>query len=344
MNQRDELARRYRQRLALYPLAYRREHEEEMLAVLLDGARPEQEFPRLAESADLIWGALRMRLRLGQVYRGNIGSDALAAFSLLAPLLLAGPVLATLMLHLVHGPPAPDALFRARFPAVAHRFYARDLAARGVVLAAEGQLAVAVAVVLRRRRLALAVIAGVLAVWLFDARYGFSPSGVFSVIFLTCYGLEATALIGSPGPRRGLQLLSRKAGAVLIAAAAALTVTWTLTMSLAYGGTFISGTAAELNGLAVLAVVLLATAVFLFSQLGRYVVVLFAAMFCPYVLFLGQVVGEVPVMTRGQALAVLCAPPVVAVGAVLAVAVRHRNRRSPGHPDSTTTIKGTRPT
>ena len=118
MNQQEELARRYRQRLALYPRAYRREHEEEMLSVLLDGARPGQEFPRVVESLDLISGALRMRLRLLQPYGGNIGSDALAAFSLLAPLLLLGPVLATLMLHLVHGPAAPDTALRARYPAL----------------------------------------------------------------------------------------------------------------------------------------------------------------------------------------------------------------------------------
>jgi hypothetical protein len=70
----SELARRYRWWLALYPWDYRRDHEEEMLAVLLEGARPGQEFPRVVESLDLIWGALRMRLRLGQRYPGNIGS------------------------------------------------------------------------------------------------------------------------------------------------------------------------------------------------------------------------------------------------------------------------------
>ena len=231
MNQQEELARRYRQRLALYPRAYRREHEEEMLSVLLDGARPGREFPRVVESLDLISGALRMRLRLLQPYGGNIGSDALAAFSLLAPLLLLGPVLATLMLHLVHGPAAPDTALRARYPALALIRHARDLAAHGVNLAAEGQLAVAIAVVLRLRRLALAVIALVLALWIFDARYGFSPGGVFTYFFLTCYGLEAAALIASPGPRRGMQLLSWKSGAVLAAAAAALTVTWTVTIA-----------------------------------------------------------------------------------------------------------------
>jgi hypothetical protein len=34
-------------------------------------------------------------------------------------------------------------------------------------------------------------------------------------------------------------------------------------------------------------------------------------------------------MTQAQALVVLCAPPVVAVSAIVAVAYRHRNRRVP---------------
>ena len=91
MTAQSQLERRYRQRLAWYPRAYRRDHEEEMLAVLLDGARPGQEFPRLAETANLLWGAVRMRLQLGQRYPGNPSNDALALFSLIAPLLLVGP-------------------------------------------------------------------------------------------------------------------------------------------------------------------------------------------------------------------------------------------------------------
>jgi hypothetical protein len=258
-----------------------------------------------------------------------MGIDALAAFSLLAPLLLLGPVLATLMLHLVHGPPLPDPSFRARFPVLAQIDYAQIATARGVNLAAGGQLAVALAAVLGLRRMALAVIAVVLALWILGARYGFSAGDEFSGIFLSCYGLEATALIVSPGPRRGLQLLSWKSAAVLAAAAAVLTVTWTLTMRLAYGHSFTSGGDAEVNGLAVLTLVMLAAGVGLFSQLGRYVVVLFAAMFGPYVLYLGWATGVVYIPTQTQVLAFAYVPPVLASGAIVAVALRHRNRRVP---------------
>jgi hypothetical protein len=57
------LERGYRRLLACYPASFRRESEDEILAVLLDTARDSQRRVGLAESADLIRGALRMRLR-----------------------------------------------------------------------------------------------------------------------------------------------------------------------------------------------------------------------------------------------------------------------------------------
>jgi hypothetical protein len=206
-----------------------------MLAVLLEGARPGQEFPRVAESADLIRGALRVRLRLGQPYPGNVGSDALAVFSVLAPLLLVGPAAMTLALHLVQAGPPPELRFRTTLPLLFQRYDARVAGANVLNLAIAGQLAVAIAVVLRLKRLALAAIAVVLAWWIFAAGYGVQPGNMFQALFLTCYLLEAISLIASPGPRRGLKLLTWRSGAALAAAAAALTVTWTLTMRLALG-------------------------------------------------------------------------------------------------------------
>jgi len=197
MNGQAELARRYRQRLALYPRAYRRDHEEEMLAVLLEGARPGQEFPRIAESADLIWGALRMRLRLGYPFRGNVGSDALAVFSLVAPLLRGRPCLVDL---------------RCRLWRPARR--------------------------------------------------------LVQGLFLTCYLLEAAALIVSPGPRRGLELLTWKSAAALAPAAAALTITWTLTMRLMFGSAFTSSGDAQGNAVAVVAIITFAAGTVLFSSSG----------------------------------------------------------------------------
>jgi hypothetical protein len=57
------LERRYRRLLACYPKAYRREREMEMLGVLMDTAREGQRRPTLAESADLLRGAVWAALR-----------------------------------------------------------------------------------------------------------------------------------------------------------------------------------------------------------------------------------------------------------------------------------------
>ena len=59
-----DLERRYSRLLAWYPAAYRREHEAEMLGVLMASACDGQQRVGLADAADLIRGALTMRLRV----------------------------------------------------------------------------------------------------------------------------------------------------------------------------------------------------------------------------------------------------------------------------------------
>jgi hypothetical protein len=63
MNTTASLERGYRRLLATYPRAFRRENEEEILAVLLATADEDQRRPGLAVSADLIRSGLLMRLR-----------------------------------------------------------------------------------------------------------------------------------------------------------------------------------------------------------------------------------------------------------------------------------------
>ncbi len=63
MSDSAELERRYLRLLACYPRAYRHDSEQEMLGVLMDSARDGQRRPGLAESADLVRGAVSMRLR-----------------------------------------------------------------------------------------------------------------------------------------------------------------------------------------------------------------------------------------------------------------------------------------
>jgi hypothetical protein len=57
------LERGYRRLLAFYPGAFRRENEEEILAVLMACAQDGQTRPSLEASIDLLKGAARMRLR-----------------------------------------------------------------------------------------------------------------------------------------------------------------------------------------------------------------------------------------------------------------------------------------
>jgi hypothetical protein len=57
------LERRYRRLLNCFPARYRREHEQEILSVLMIGAEDGQRWPRLAEAADLLRSATSMRLR-----------------------------------------------------------------------------------------------------------------------------------------------------------------------------------------------------------------------------------------------------------------------------------------
>lgn len=61
------LERRYRRLLALYPKAFRREHGQELLSVLLAGASDGQRWPSPAEASDLVRHATLMRVRYTRV-------------------------------------------------------------------------------------------------------------------------------------------------------------------------------------------------------------------------------------------------------------------------------------
>ena len=64
-----QLERGYRRLVGLYPRSFRRESTEEIIAVLLATAREDQRRPSLMEAADLLRGALRMRLGLASCPR-----------------------------------------------------------------------------------------------------------------------------------------------------------------------------------------------------------------------------------------------------------------------------------
>jgi hypothetical protein len=57
-----DLRRSYRRLIALYPRSFRREHEEELVSVLMAGASEGQRHPRAGEIADLLVNALLAHL------------------------------------------------------------------------------------------------------------------------------------------------------------------------------------------------------------------------------------------------------------------------------------------
>ncbi len=108
MKEPTSLAERYRRLLAWYPRDHRERHGEEMLSVLLAGAR-ERTRPSRRETADLLRGALRLHLRRVVGADGGIDHrDVLAIVSLLGPVVLlagAAPVVDWLAGYLRSGSP-----------------------------------------------------------------------------------------------------------------------------------------------------------------------------------------------------------------------------------------------
>jgi hypothetical protein len=63
MTDHSPLERRYRRWLALYPKSFRAEREDEMVAVLIESADPDQNRPHAREAANLATHGLRRRAR-----------------------------------------------------------------------------------------------------------------------------------------------------------------------------------------------------------------------------------------------------------------------------------------
>jgi hypothetical protein len=75
----------YRRLLRWYPASYRGRHEEEILGVLMAAAQPGQRRPGARDSLDLLWSALKIRIRM--TLRGADSQPWAAALALVAVLL-----------------------------------------------------------------------------------------------------------------------------------------------------------------------------------------------------------------------------------------------------------------
>ena len=332
----------YRRLLAWYPGRFRSEQGEEMLAVLMAGAQPGQQRPGLWESMDVLRSAGGMRLRsVPAALRNQEWADALALFSVAAPLfLLAADVLEVVVPYRVP--------VTARLP-----FLLRGFGGTPVIgglsllripffdIAAGCQVIIAALVLLGLRWLAVAAIgvsAGYLAVasqWI-----DWIPRPL-QLLTAAGYILTAAALLGSPGPRRGRQLLTWGHGLVLLLAAGAVQAS-TLRYDAASGpAQILSPRPPDTGTYLVISVVLAVAAVIVavVVRMNRYLLLLLAVMFYPYVMQVafpansssGDLLGH-PTPSH---LTLLFLPPVlVAAVAALTAIVRRRVPPSaePGQP------------
>ena len=305
------MERRYRRLLTLYPRDHRREHAEEMIDVLFAAAdydaRVRAPKPvawalrsgqHVADCADLVAGAARIRGRMlanrvkqatrsAWIVRDQRWSDALAVVSVIAPLLLLVAALAEF--HL------PQAV-ASSLTGHPHWRPTATLGLGDLPLAA-GAPAVAVLALLRLRRLAgLGALAAAIGQALLDQggaaiqrpaplfTGSASPVVAFTVL-LAC--TAAAALLLSPGPGRGLALLTR-GGAALIGAGALILGGFSVggNVWLASRSGFTKGLGSEVTGLPgdlLIAAVLVAVAVgCLRAPVSRRVLALLAIPVIPY--------------------------------------------------------------
>ena len=222
------LEARYRRLLRWYPAEHRLVHRDEMLGVLMAATEPGRDRPRLRDSADLLMGAARIRLRPGRALTDRNGwRDALAVYSLAGPvLMLAATIIAWLggfgLSYLGHGAglshqlDVPDYAYErleGAHPAVATVVW--------LLLAGQGIVAVLALAGLRR----CAAVAAALYV-LYFGKYLVIEStlpdfhlgiGTLLPLLLVAPLTTLVALLASAGPRRGRQLMQRRHWANLAA-------------------------------------------------------------------------------------------------------------------------------
>jgi hypothetical protein len=79
----------YRRLLAWYPAEHRQIYGEEMLGVMLAGARPDQRYPGRREAVDVLASAIRARLgRAAAAVADRRWADAAAVLGVVASILL----------------------------------------------------------------------------------------------------------------------------------------------------------------------------------------------------------------------------------------------------------------
>jgi len=265
----------YRWLLACYPAAYRRVHEEEMLAVLMTAAPDGKRRPGMAEAADLIWSAVRVRCQPSRRSSEEPGwRDALAVVSILLPLIVfittAVQVAGLLHVYLDGARCWPVSSSSQRWECGPNAF--RDMFPLWLLNQFMGPVALLALSLLRLQRIAtratVALLIGLAYLAILSYLAGRPDPGGVSMIaggpyILLALGLQMAAVTASPGLRRGLQLVTSKHVAFTVIAAVAVAITsypWTLVV-----------------------IPVICAAMALTSSLGRWLLVLLAIPLGPYI-------------------------------------------------------------
>jgi hypothetical protein len=334
MNGAAILERRYRWLLGCYPASFRSENEDEVLGVLMASAGDGKRWPSAAETADVLWSALRMRFRLPRPgTESTRWTDAWAVFSVLGPVFMLVTNIVVVLLPpsflrvqvklpgLIGLVPSPNNWLTSYDYAPygwSHPFYTALICQ-----------AILVVLVLAGWRWPALVVLVVSAVLWGKSAYTFSPP--VTLINAATGILELGALAASPGPRHGRRLLNWGHGVVLVLVIAAVKLSSMTFPVLAWRPLATTPPLAWvlLAGSAALVVIAGATAMRL--RLGMHALWIGAALLYPYVL-------EFASVTFGSAgyrdllrfhvtplhMAILFLGPVVL--AVLAVVIAARER------------------
>ena len=225
----------YRRLLRWYPSSYRNRHEEEILGVLMDAAQPGQRRPGARESVDLLWSALKIRIRM--TLRGADSQHWQAALALVGVLLPLLMLLLKLTLFLDRGAQygfgTPADLLIGAYGEPGS--YARSFQLNPHSVALTGNvgdaltagplpaLILAVLVCLGWRRAATVFAAFVPLAFLGIAlTNGYALlAGPRKDVTLYAYGLEALILLAAPGTARGWRALRWQPSALLATATVA---------------------------------------------------------------------------------------------------------------------------
>jgi hypothetical protein len=315
---RPVLERRYQRLLAWYPPRHRAAHGDEMLGVLLAAASDGQRRPRLAEAANLLWGALLIWLRGRRAHEpaGEWG-DALAVFSLTAPLvMLAWFAAAGLVPGFFIAGDGPGGWMAACLGCGA--------LGAGLPFGLAG---------LRRTAAAVSVAATLVLVFQAGQLAGIYGAWLLAAPLLSC-AAESVALLGSPGPARGWQALTRRHWIVIAVASAAVGVALAVagTAWPAWGSLYLDPFSARprlggwigLTAGAVVVLAVLVAAVIRRSAAGRRLLVLFAIPAWPWLVTTICFFPPSPVPAE----LIAYAPPLL-LGAFVLAALRRERRARP---------------